>query len=377
MRLIYIIIPAFVMLFSPVSFASDLFTVSGIEVSGNGKTATEAKENAIASGEEVAFKKLLERITPSFTRSLWPELSAVEISELVRGLDVNDEKITSSHYEAKLDISFNNLFVEKALKDAGVTYISKTSDPIILLPLLASGEEENLWTKNGQWKGAWEKAVEAASFINIVLPSSDSLNMASVATDALNIPLGEEIKTGLDGLKRRYKAEKILLATARTVEDQASIVVELTYLNEENPEKTTMRFYNKDDEDVDAVMARAASEILFNMDKRWKKSQESSKLSEASINISIPISGLDEWSGVNNKLRSYDFIKKMDVKYITVSYVSMDLSFQDGFENLVKKLALEGLYIENRDNSLYLMRYSTPPQWSEQEYGEASYEFEG
>ena len=107
MRSLYLIIIA-IFIANP-AFAS-VFTIADIEVSGEGATALEAKENAVAIGEAKAFKKLLARITPSFSSHLWPEPEADKLSEIVQGFDIKNEKITRTRYQASLNITFILIF---------------------------------------------------------------------------------------------------------------------------------------------------------------------------------------------------------------------------------------------------------------------------
>ena len=117
MRHNFVLIITFIsLLFASSANAQGIFKINNIKALGSGESAKEAKNNAIADAQGKAFGKLLKRITPDYTQHLWPELETEEISELVQGIDIDNEKLTSTHYEAVLNISFNEVFVEKLLQ---------------------------------------------------------------------------------------------------------------------------------------------------------------------------------------------------------------------------------------------------------------------
>ncbi len=68
--------------------AADAFTIEHVEVDATADSAAAARERAIASGQQIAFNRLLDRLTPHDQRARLPRPAAAEIADLVRDFAV-------------------------------------------------------------------------------------------------------------------------------------------------------------------------------------------------------------------------------------------------------------------------------------------------
>lgn len=337
------------------SSAADIYTIVDIDVSGEGQTAKEAKDSALRDGQRTAFTRLLDRITPSSARSSRPELNDDQISELVRGLEVQKEKITSSRYSATLSISFNQALVEKVLGDSGVTYIDQQSVPILIIPVLRENDAVILWEENNSWRDAWNRAFSKSPLINWIIPRGDDVDMAAINAEKIsNGTYADDSDGTLKTLAERYKAEHILLADAKYTANGLEVTLE--YLGGTTPDKVLRNFTNNNGESETAILERAAFDITKNIERRWKKRSQSNQLTKTKINVNVPVSGLEEWNGILAGLKNLGFIDKIDVKQVSVRYAVVDLQFSDAYEDFINKLQGAGLYLENQDNNLILRR---------------------
>ncbi|PIR37133.1 MAG: hypothetical protein COV35_11100 [Alphaproteobacteria bacterium CG11_big_fil_rev_8_21_14_0_20_39_49] len=377
MRNNFVLIITFILcLFSGLANAAGIFTVNNLKVSGKGENAKEAKNNAVDVAQSKAFKELLKRITPDYTQHLWPELENEEISELVQGIDIDNEKVTSTHYEAVIDISFNEVFVEKLLQEAGISYTGTKADPVLLIPLLIANGEGVIWDGSNYWQVAWKEALEDSSFANFIIPEGDLGDISAVNISSLmenEPPLSFNEREKIKFLINKYNVEKVMLAKAFPSEYNGTIGVEVetSYISEDEPQKNSRKFYGKaENEDVNQVMVKAASSIISNIERKWKEEQEQIRQSKAEININVPVKDLNDWNETYNRLKGFSFINKINTKYITVEFISLDLFFQEGYEKFIVNLAQNGMFLEKRSNGLFLRKQDSMPSWFEP----ASYE---
>lgn len=377
MRNNFVLIITFILcLSSSLANAAGIFTINNIKASGNGASAKEAKNNAVEKAQAEAFKELLKRVTPEHTQNIWPELGSEEISELVQGIDIDKEKVTSTHYEAVIDISFNEVFVEKLLQESGVSYTGSKADPVLLLPLLITNGEGVIWDGSNYWQTAWKEALEDSSFANFIIPEGDLGDISAVNIQSLmstEPPLSFNEREKIKFLINKYNVDKVMLAKAFPSEYNGTIGVEVetSYISEDEPQKNSRKFYGKsENENVNQVMVKAASSIISNIERKWKDEQEQIRQSKAEININVPVKDLSDWNETYNKLRSFSFINKINTKYITVEFISLDLFFQDGYEKFIVNLAQNGMFLEKRSNGLFLRKQDSMPSWFEP----ASYE---
>jgi ribosomal protein L23 len=371
-----LIITVISLLIANVANAKGIFAINNVNAKGSGQTAKEAKNNAIEIAQETAFQELLKRITPDYTQHLWPTLEKEEISELVQGINIDKENVTSTRYEAQIDIVFNEIFVEKLLQESGVSYTGNKADPVLLLPLLISNGEGVIWDGNNYWQGAWEEALEDSSFANFIIPEGDLGDISAVNVESLmegEPPFSFNDREKIQFLVDKYNVEKVMLAKAFPSEYNGTIGVEVetAYISEDEPKKNSRKFYGKaEDEKVRDVMVKAAWKIISNTERKWKEEQEQIRQSKSEMNINVPVKDIGDWQDTYKKLRNFDFINKIHTKYITVEFISVDLFFQDGYEKLVMNLARNGMFLERRSNGLFLRKHDSMPSWFEP----ASYE---
>jgi hypothetical protein len=344
--------------------AGDVFTVNNVEVSGQGASANAAKDNAIAAGEEYAFKKLLQSITVSSSEESWPKLTPEELADLVQGFDIQKEKVTAKHYEATLNISFNQALVEKLLKIAKISYVAKGGEPIIVLPLYINASGNMLWESQNIWLNAWRKTVANNGFTQVTIPKGDIKDREAASPEKLltsGFPIEQKDKDIISGFMNKYFSKKLLVVKASKIEQNGIIElsVELTYLINDQPENSSLKFKGNPGETVDVVMEKAASEIIGKIGAKWKQAQAASQANSSQVNVNVPIANMAEWNALKAQLESFDFIKSINTKYLTVSYASVDISFNGSQYDLFSKLESRGLYIEQKDNGLYLTK--SPP----------------
>jgi len=198
------------------AFSDGVYTVKNISVEGVGVSATEARKIAVSEGESKAYYILLKRITPDFVHHAFPEKEMEEISVMVKGMNVRNEKISKTHYRAIIDISFNPQFVKKSLREAGVVYTESKSRPTLVLPLAHIGEEIVFAGEAGSWYEAWNSVKDRDGFVSFVVPAYDSVEVRSldlkqiVAAD-FNLNKNPD----LISLRNRYRADEVLVVKAQ------------------------------------------------------------------------------------------------------------------------------------------------------------------
>lgn len=357
--------------------ASGVFKISNIEVSGNGNNAIEAKNNAILAGEAKAFNLLLERITPSFTSHLWPQIEGEQISDLVQGMDIKQETVLSRHYEATLDIIFNPIFVEKLLKESGVSYFSKSGGNIVVIPVLEDGDKTIIWQDNA-WKQSWNDMQNSGGFFKIDVPTNNSEAAISITEEVVGNLYSDSSVNLFKNIKEKYNADYIIIAKAASGADSLNV----SLINLQDRDQSIQKRYNIDGQsDLSDSYTKIISSLIDIMNKRHKTYLENSREEETSLTVKIPYSNLNEWIRLRSKVESLPFVKKLAVDIITVRYAQISLEFVGGYEDFIQKMVLENLYVEKTEDDLFLKEYNNPPGWyleqqQPKQYDGGNYEFQ-
>jgi hypothetical protein len=348
----------FLSLYSGVAVASSIFTINDIKVEATGESAKKAKDVAINEAQEKAFKELLTRITPESAQASLPQLSPEQISDLVQGIDIDKESVTATHYEAVMDISFNSVLVERLLKSSSISYTDKKSNPTILIPLLVSNGEGLIWDAGNYWQEALKKALQNSSYANFVVPSGETeLNVKNFSQSEPII--SSQDQENISFLTRKYNAKRVLLARAVPINDNGTIgvAIETSYLNEENPQKKYIKlFAQSGDENIQQVMARAATQVISDSEKQWKEEQQQINQTKAEINFYVRINNLLDWNQIYKKLGGLDFIDNIRINYITLELVSLDILYHGDYDNFARNMAENGMYLDNKADGIFLTK---------------------
>lgn len=363
----------FLSLYSGVAVASGIFTINDVKVEAAGESAKKAKDDAINEAQEKAFKELLTRITPDSTEDSWPKLSTEQISDLVQGIDIDKESLTATHYKAVMDISFNSVLVERLLKNSSISYTDEKPSPTILIPLLVSNGEGLIWDAGNYWQEELKKALQNSSFANFIIPSADfsgesEFNVKNFSQSEPVISSKDQEKISF--LTKKYNAQRVLLARAAPLKDNGTIgvAIETSYINEDEPQKKFIKLYaQSQDENIQQVMGRAATQIISDSEKNWKEERQQINQSQVEININVKIKNLVDWNETYKKLLGMEFIDNIRINYITLELVSLDILFHGEYDRFVKNLAENGMYLDNKSDGVFLtkqdvaaLRYEVP-----------------
>lgn len=105
------------LLTAPVALAQESSMTAEVQVDATGASGTEAKAQALAKGEQEAFRKILSEM---FQGQEAPAYDASQVSALVDSFSVSDEKIASNRYRATVSYQFNLERVTAFLAGAAV-----------------------------------------------------------------------------------------------------------------------------------------------------------------------------------------------------------------------------------------------------------------
>lgn len=354
------IIAFFILIFISLSSFASVYTVKGIEVKSTGQNATEARDNALLKGEREAFYKLLTNNTPDFLHHALPKITDEEISSLVVGLEVENEKITANTYRATISISFNPDYTRKIITDSGLTYIEAKKEPIIVIPGYSENSIIDVTRPNNLWQQAWNKAKDNSDFINFIFVK-DPLEIDFENPDYEH-GLPENEQSQVNSLLDKYNSDKIIIAKANFIpESTAPIFVKLVFVSKNSIDQTSKSFSLATGEELPAKLESIALDLVEKMNSKWKKNQGDRKSAKLKINVNIPISGLSQWNLMYRQLSKLSFIEKIDINKISTKQADLDLHFQTSYQDFINSLAQEGLYIENENERLELKRYTKAP----------------
>jgi hypothetical protein len=340
--------------------AADVFTVENVAVDATAETAAAARERGTTIAQQTALSRLFDRMVPRDQRASVPRPAAAETGDLVRDFAVNGEKTSAVRYLANLSVRFRPDDIRALLRSAGVPFAETMSKPVVVLPLLKSGTDLQLWEETNPWRQAWA-SLDRDGLVPFVVPVGDLEDV--VAIDAERARAGD--RQALAAIADRYKAGTVIVATAEPREQNGrTSAVQITtarYAASEGDDETVVNTVSADGQDSDAVWQRAAASMAEGIEDTWKRANLIRFDSERSLVATVRLNALSDLIEIRKRLSGVSFLRSYDVVYLARDAAQFRLSFFGDERQLAIALAQSDLTLE-QDAADWILRRSGTPQ---------------
>ena len=329
------------------------YMVSDVEVNAGGKSPSQARINAVASGQRNAFIVLLGRlgIDENFANNLKDEV----IADMVSSQQVIDEKISGNNYSATLNLTFSESFVKHYLgnkaKNTKEVAVAK-NDSYLIIPIKVGNSQSLIWEQNNDWKLAWENIIKNNKITLIKLPSGDIEDISNFNFTKIN----EGDFSGFESAINKYKVDAVMLAyfefdsienkvdiTLKTIRKFQSSQVKLDFVNvnQLSPENLVSKVTNK------------TFEYITSANKIDVAGNPTTLL--ALVNIDVLVSDLGDWITVKNKLENSNIISQLKVNSISKDLVKINVSYNKINGDIINFFAIHNLFLEKKSESKYTL----------------------
>ena len=334
---------------------TEVFTVKDVVVDATAATAAVARDQAIAEGERLALQRLLARLTLRRDEGRLPKPSAGELTDLLAGCEVQEEKNSPVRYIARLTYHLKPRAVEQLLRAAGVGFAETPSKPIVVLALLRSDSALLLWDDPNPWRTAWSALPPADGLVPFSAPVGDVNDIAEVTAE--QAARGDRAR--LAAIAARYGAGGALVAAATLRREAGSgrSVVDLAatrYGAALQDQIKVASLAGGPGESGQALLSRAAQAIEDEVTERWKEDNLLHFDQAQQAVVSVPIRGLEDWVKVQQRLREIATITRADLVYLSRGEARVALSYLGDAAQLKQALAQRDLVLSDEGGALSL-----------------------
>jgi hypothetical protein len=295
-----------------------IYTVGKVQVGAIAEDAVQAKDKAIAQGQEKALRVLLKRLALFDAYNRFPRLEATQVERMMDGLSVRNERNSATQYLATLDFSFQPNAVKDTLNRFGIAFTDERSPEVVVLPVLV----ENRAVKPAG-RNPWQKAFDGLDVehmltpMKIVPPRPDFAPLAPNSTPA-------SASSAIETLKLQYHSQYLVLAYAELEAAAGAMNVRLMGSDASGEVKLSRR-YRVFDRDLVEASERAAR-----------------------ISISAEFAGAKEWRQMRAKLQRAPGLQGFEVKSLNARGAVISLEFPGGADRLARVLQPQGMILEDR-----------------------------
>ena len=134
-----------------------LFTINGIEVDETARNASIARSQAISKAESIAFDSLKRKLVAMDDLHLLSNSDFLDVSSLVRGIEVREERAFSNRYMAKINITFSPEAIIEIFTKAGASFILNAGSQVCVAHAHKEGLITRLWEGDNRARAVWQE----------------------------------------------------------------------------------------------------------------------------------------------------------------------------------------------------------------------------
>ncbi len=327
----------------------DVFTIAPVRVDVTAASASAARDQALIEGERRALQMLIERLTLAAGRSRLPQPNSAQLSDLVQGFEVANERRSGVRYIADYTFHFRPDSVRQLLGQAGIAFAETPSKPLVVLAVLLDGDRAALWDDPNPWRDAWARAKLPPGLVPLVIPLGEIADVAAIDTDAALH--GDDAR--LRSLSQRYDGDDVLV-TAATVSQSAtrSLDVVTSRYTPGNPasRQTWSNSVTANPTESDtAMMTRALADTMARVEEAWKVANILDLRQSGTLTVRVAAGSLRDWIVVRDRLTGIPAVRSSQLMSIDRGGARVEIRYVGDPAQLRLALAQRDLELSGND----------------------------
>jgi hypothetical protein len=343
--------------------ADSAYTVANYPVDATAENAVAAKQQAIADGQQAAFRALLKRIVPVTAYKQLTRVADVKAADLISGVTVRSERDSSTAYLASLDFSYQADAVRSILSRQGIPFVDEQAPPVILVTAMLQGNPPETKNDTGLWRRAWT----GLDLVHTIAPLNVVDLKPAIHSDTVNALLAGDGAV-LSALNDAYGTPRVVLAIAESDTAAKKLTVTLAGRDAVGP-LLLKRTYRNSDGDLDYASQLAAVVSLGVLEGRWKAVKSgTSQQPAANVPVwaaSTGVGGEDvsfiaqfvnpaQWDQIRTQLLDTPGIDDMNIASVSNRDADVSLKYPGGVRSLANALGARGLSLIYADGGWVL-----------------------
>lgn len=352
MRLIFLLLASVFLAGLPSSQAGEAIVNSEVNVDITSKDPAGARAQAMAKAEVDGLVALLERIAPpGQAKDIMSTLDSKQITAMVKGTQVVDEKITGNRYRARLIVSFDGDEISKLMSGTAAAeakdLMPTTVGAFLVIPGLEVGGQKLLWEDSNSFKKVWkEVALEVASG-DVLVPYGDTNDAQLLTYDQMmNVDY-----QALSGYAVRYGASDIVLLQAKyTMRPDMELTVIKRRVSRQDSDINVLSYRADPQETRDLLFARAARDIINDLHEK-KAAETASKAALRSgdrreVMMLASISTASSWTKLRTKLSELPMVEHIETRALSARQVDMIVHYRGSDESLASAIVAKKIRLK-------------------------------
>lgn len=335
--------------------AADIYRILGVDVDAEAESAVAARELAIARGEREGLVRLMQRLTSPEDHGRLPSVEGIAIEPFVASYEIARERVGSTRYLATLNVSYVAAAVQGLLDANGFSFVSRRSEPILVVPLEVTEAGPVSWLEPSPWRTAWYDALETATIVVLALPLADLADVASAPPEALQA--GD--RAAADALAARYGTQRVVVATARLERSPETNALARVEVAARRPDAWGEPLIQESvvplpDEPEAETLARAAGRVIAAIEDDWKRETLVPLDALSSLTAVVPLADLAGWVQVRDQLERLREVRSLQLVSLSQSQARVLIGHAGDIGELTAALGRVGLALVEESDGWHL-----------------------
>jgi hypothetical protein len=343
--------------------ADSAYTIANYPVDATAANAVAAKQQALADGQQAAFRSLLKRIVPVTAYKQLTRVKDVKAANLISGVTVRSEKNSATDYLASLDFSFQADAVRAELSRQSIPFVDEQAPPVGLITVLLQGNPPAVTNDTGLWRRAWT----GLDLKHTITPVTVQDLKPEIHADTVSMLLAGD-SNGLRILNDEYGTKLIVMAVAEPDMVAKKLTVTLAGQDAVGP-LLLKRTYRMTNGDLGYTSELAAVIALGVLEGRWKaiKSAPAQQASTGAPvwSASTGVGGEEvrftasfvdpgQWNEIRAQLLDTPGVDALEIATVSDRDADVSLRFPGGARSLADALGARGLSLANTSSGWIL-----------------------
>ena len=166
-------------------WAETFLTVADVPIDVTAKSASAARDKAIADVQAKAFQRLVRRMVAKPEDQARVEPSLEQIESFVQDFAVESERTSPVRYIGRFTVRFRAGKVRQYLIDSGIQSINELHQ-VLILPVYKGTDGPVLWGAANPWRSAWEQGGGGGEGqVTLILPNGDAYDKGTATPAAV------------------------------------------------------------------------------------------------------------------------------------------------------------------------------------------------
>lgn len=332
--------------------APRIYTIYNISVDETAATSSRASRVAVGAAQRLALDKLFRKIIRQKDHAGLADFTDGQITELVSGLEVANEKSSPVRYMADFTIHFSRDKIYNLLSERQIPFAETLSSPANILAVLEREGAVMLWEKSNDWRLSWQEYDTANNLVPIrVTKPSLASRMAITAWQAQQGD-GELLQNYADKLGVR----KLYVMSARIDNDftRGRKILELVIfkVGEDDPLFRTTIDVENSEEDLINLYNEAIKQATYWLDNQWKEKVMIHFGTSSHLDVNIRYVSSEDWFEIRRKLETISLIRKLTIRNFTIADANVEIEHSGDVAQIILTLEQEDLILTGQTDNM-------------------------